>query len=91
MLCQSTVLSLVSARACRCHGIEHSFQPGKGENTFYAFSTDPAGLQTPAYNFKDAVDSWWAPQHDFGHKSQDGAIRPWSISISYMTEAVPLC
>jgi hypothetical protein len=52
------VLTAVSAHACRCHGIEHSYQPGKGENTFYAFSTDPAGVQTPAYNFQDSVDSW---------------------------------
>ena len=62
-LWQGAVLSLVSAGACRCHGIQHSFQPGKGENTYYSFSTAPEALGTPAFNFQDAVDSWWAPQH----------------------------
>lgn len=46
--------------SCRCHGITHSYQPGKGENTYFAFATVPEALGTPAFNFQDAVDSWYS-------------------------------
>jgi hypothetical protein len=56
--CQGAELTSVSAHSRRCHNITHSFTPNTGENTYFAFSTREEGLQSTAFNYQDAVDSW---------------------------------
>lgn len=56
----ATMAAAAQAWSDGCHNITHSYEPGKGENTYYSFANSADALGTPVFNYQDAVDSWYS-------------------------------